>query len=128
MTNPDEVFQRMKIDPRDQEPGHGELVAPHGHAQYCVVSHVPGRSDRATIVRTAHAAIRDLARREEPPAVLCGIDHQEDVEMWQLPHSLRPAAKEVITRARGQYGRLPVVLVRVWQHHGPCVEEVPHAG
>lgn len=119
-------WHSLPIDERDRA-GAADMatIAPHGDALYCIVPHVPGRTDRETVVRAGHRAVGDLNRRDGgEPAELCGVHHHEDVEVWQLPYSARPAAKYALSEMRASVGRrMPIVLIRVWQHrNGTCPE------
>lgn len=111
----------LAVGPRDRSAEGIALAAPHGDALYGVVGYAPGRDQRDAIVGLGHQVIREMARRRLPNQPLCGVLHQEDVQLWQLPYTMRPVGKAAIMQLRQTYGRrVPAVLVRVWQHVGPC--------
>ena len=117
-------FVDLPADPRDMGPDRdpGSILGAHGPAFVsCVTMHVPGVTLRKTVYRSLHDAIPDMHDRN-PGADgrrLCGVEHVEDIQLWQLPHTGRRQATAQ-ARALERRHRRPVVLVHGWQHIGPC--------
>jgi hypothetical protein len=123
-------YQSMPIDQRDSSPDDRHLAGPHGDALYMVTAYptgVVGGRDRFTAM--AHREIEGTAERDG--LVICPVLHCEDVEVWQLPHALRPALRSAMRDMRRQSGRPPATL-RCWRHRGatcpdttPATEDTP---
>lgn len=114
------------IDPRDRHPDDVRLAAPHGDAEYGVTLFQYGtRGNRRQAVAAVLSAMR--ARAATTGTTLCGVDHDEDVQVDQLPHTGRRSARRALRDAArmrgGHWG-----LVRVWQHTGPCPDTATDAG
>ena len=96
------------------------LAMPHGAANYALSIYVPGiTGHRAKIVAGAHRQI--VATPSEGD--LCGVEHSEDAEPWQLPGAFRTQINRAMRAATREAGR-PVQLVRCWQHTTACPESL----
>lgn len=118
-----EVFERggLRWAKGESTPiaGNVEEYMPNGPGIYIVGIYAPGTSMTLERVgRAGHVQIRAAADGR----VLCGVEHYEHIEAWQIPWDYgRTAANRAVREASRTSGR-PSAIVRAWQHYGPCAE------
>jgi len=115
----DGAMHKIKVDPRDTDhEAWKETGGRHGASLSCLTVHIPGVTRRRSVA-SLHKMIAQRPRDEGLPGELCGVEHVEDVGIWQVPHTGRDLLRRQVARLGAQYLR-PVVLVQAWQHVGPC--------
>lgn len=107
----------LPVDEQDKGEEAVQQAAPHGPGHYGMSIYIPGiDGHRDAVVATIH---RELSGGAMGDQVLCGVQHAEDIETWQIPHSARRHANRELRSQQRRHGR-PVQLVRAWQHTGNC--------
>lgn len=114
----------LEIDERDNSgPQHDPdtIVGTKGRVVAGITLHLPGVTLRATVYSELHDQIAGAISRgaDLGGKRLCGVEHVEDIQPWQTPHSARAMVQHAIRNAERQHRR-PVVIVHGWQHIGPC--------
>lgn len=112
----DGQMHRLEVDPRDHGPDHP--MARYGNIRGCATLHVPGVTDRAAVTASVHKVIMQTPHLDGEPD-LCGVEHAEDVGIWQTPYTGRSALRRQIAQLGAKHHR-PVVIVQGYQHVGPC--------
>lgn len=110
-------------DPRDQDGpqrDHKTAIGKHGHTFDGLTLHVVGLTTREELTTGVHNMIRQMPRGEG--VELCGVEHMEDIGIWQTPHTGRDALRREVVRLR-QFHRREVVIIHGYQHVGPCPTE-----
>lgn len=118
-------WESVAIDERDKSPDDRGLASPKGTD--CVYgggvypAGVVGARDAA--LDAAHDQIEEAA--EAGGYMVCPVRHGEDVEVWELPHTLRPPLRRAIRAMASRSGHRGVV-VRAWRHKaGVCPDAAP---
>ncbi len=112
-------YVELPIDERDRDADVRALAAPHGPAVYLISAYQAGNSaSRDQVVAGTHRALVGRAA-DDTPAELCGVQHSEDIEPFQVPYSARSLVNRQLRAAQRQTGH-KYALVRCWQHMGPC--------
>jgi hypothetical protein len=111
-------FKPLPADPRDSGLDRDPNLAVQKNTIGAMTLHIPGVSLRAKVYRELHDQIGAMAQRRDVEK-LCGIEHVEDVQYWQVPHAGRASLRKAITALEKQFRR-PVVIVNGWQHVGSC--------
>lgn len=130
MTGPQRyAYHAVAIDDRDTGPERDRdtLLGTKGEAVHSAVTiHVPGVTLRRNVYSALHDQIAaSLGRHPDPSGRrLCGVEHVEDIQLWQAPHSGRRELAKVVRQLERQHRR-PVVIVHAWQHLGPCPPASP---
>lgn len=114
----DGAMHQAAIDPRDRSPDARQHIGRHGHTRAAMTLHVVGVTSRETIIQNLHRMITQMPH-PDGEAPLCGVEHVEDVGIWQTPYTGRDALRRQIVELRRLYRR-EVVLVHGYQHVGPC--------
>ncbi len=108
--------------PLQTEPQGSAVVAPHGSARYGTSTYHAGiDGSREEAIAGVHAEIRSGMALDggRPPSDLCGVEHAEDVQVWQMPKEVQPSLNRYLRKLKRMTGRTALV-VRCWQHLGPC--------
>jgi hypothetical protein len=121
-------------DPRDADiapswlPGTDRLDGATAGLQ--VFPRLPGYRDR--IVTDMHARMAaqiavirasDPDRASDAVPQLCGVPHWDEVEVHQLPHTVRRGVARQLRQSERETGQR-CGIVRVWQHTSPCPESL----
>jgi hypothetical protein len=116
------TYVDLPLSDEDKGPEARDRAAPHGPAQYGCAIYVPGvEGHRDKVVATLHREIAGggLSHPDLPDRTLCGVQHWEDIETWQLPTVGKRETSREVRRLQRHLGR-PVQVVRCWQHLGDC--------
>jgi hypothetical protein len=114
----------IPIDERD----HGDQRDPDtvagkkgGRSVAAVTAHIPGVTRRDTVYRMLHDQVHSAVHRTDDldERSLCGVEHVEDIALWQAPHTGRAELRRFVQHLERKHRR-PVVIVHGWQHIGPC--------
>lgn len=115
------TYTSLPVVDADRDPVSVGTSAPHGDAVYVITPYPREASGvlRALGVQVGHREIAALADGLADGAVLCGVQHAEDIEAWQAPHSARTRLNRLLRDKERETGRR-WALLRCWQHRGPC--------
>ena len=116
----DGAMHPLTVDPRDRKPD-ASHVSRLGRVVGALTLHVVGVTDRETVETSLRQMVEQMPRPadETMQGPLCGVQHVEDIGIWQTPYSGRDVLRREIVRLRRQHCR-EVVIVHGYQHVGPC--------
>ena len=99
----DGAMHPLAVDPRDESPDGREHIGRHGHTRDGMTLHVVGVTTRERIEDQIHSMIEQMPH-PDGEAPLCGVQHVEDIGIWQTPYSGRDALRRQIVRLRRRHG------------------------
>lgn len=111
------AFREMPIDPRDQHPDDAGSISPPGGGY--VMSMPMPLPIRGGVLQENIKALHDAITRQWPEAMLCGVLHHDEVEVWQLPHTARALMRRNVRQLQRQSGH-QYTIIRCYQHPGEC--------